>query len=240
MPLLALKSFNFIYSAKYLFEIFTDCLVESLSSKNAFLISYSLCFLHRLICQLKGQRIESPNCTLFNLLTSAAISLPIQSIRLNTICLLNSYIRLLTPRGLYSLLLQTLPEADVKVLAFIIPQAKNLIISDTELNLELLWNVLTKIPVGLGDVANNIDRLLPTLNLFRAAKLAGKCPEEFEDKIEKYLTFIEGEIVEGRNYYQMEIQKSKNSKKSEFFENAVTQVDLVYSILQIVKKLFDQ
>jgi len=69
--------------------------------------------------------------------------------------------------------------------------------------------------------------------------MAGKCPEGLTPIIKKYLGHVTTEVTEGRKYYEIEAGNSENQRKIDFFNHALVQVDLVNSILQVVKQLFD-
>lgn len=242
LPLLFLQvQLPNVYTQQYLFATFAKSAVAAVESKSSLCVQSGLILLRRLLWPIGPGQLETVNFELFNSLTDMSIHLPVQNVRLNGIVILKYFIIRLSPRALYALFLHTLPSGSVKVAAFLIPHLKDFLLSKAadEMNLDLLWKEVLKVPeAGGGDIATNIDRIMPTLNLLRGVKLAQKCPEEITPQIQLYLEHVTTDISEGRKYYEIESTQTTDQRKAAFFSHAMVQVDLVNSILQLVKKLF--
>ena len=232
--------FNFpqVYQKEFLFCSLCPVSSSALNSKSPFIAQSGILLFRQLYSNL--QILENFEISLFDSLTNLCLRNPIQNIRLNGITILNSIFVKLSYRAQYVLFLKALPNADSKVSAFLIPKIKDFFLNEKEkLDYSPLWREILKPVSNEGDIGSQIDRIMPTLNLIRGAKLAKLDIESQEQKILKYLDYVTTEIFEGRKFYELESTQTENEEKKSFYDSAIVQVDLVNSILDQTKQLFD-
>ena len=232
--------FNFpqVYQKEFLFSSLCPVLSSALNNKSPFIAQSGILLFRQLYSNL--QILENFEISLFDSLTNLCLRNPIQNIRLNGITILNSIFVKLSYRAQYVLFLKALPNADTKLSAFLIPKIKDFFLNEKEkLDYTPLWNEILKTVSNEGDIGSQIDRIMPTINLIRGAKIAKLDIASQEQKILKYLDYVTTEIFEGRKFYELESTQTENEEKKSFYDSAIVQVDLVNSILDQTKQLFD-